>query len=796
MRGRLNRVGALYALGTALGLAGGVSAALQPLALEKAHGYFDGFVREGDELVCDAGTNRLARAGVSWHLDLRQTAAEPVTFTAEGRAEGRDEGSGGDFSLYIDVTYMDGDHLWGQQASFDSDPAAGWQTRQVTVFPSKPIRGLYVYLLQRNRPGRVRFRNPRWEVCAGQNPFDHRLQTRPLTIDKPCFLARDVAANGDFAPVEEALPGVKSTTSVRTAGDAAFYDVTLTETTARDRALTLVYACPIAAGSDWLADLRFREPLAGERMDVSSPDCGCGALSRWPFGAVDQQGRGFALGLDPTAPAFYRVVANAPARCLFIAFDLGLAPEQPTAHLRFCSFGFDGKLGFRGALERYQTLFPEANRVRIARQGVWMPFHAVSKVKGWEDFGFRFKEGAGETAWDDAHGLLTFRYTEPCTWWMPLAGDFKDQTVATAAAEAERLAAAGKNAAATGWKKSAFRNEKGAPVARLLDTPWCKGAVWSVNSAPGVGGDWVAKNGEPGFSARYAGESPKGVDGEYVDSAELYVTDTLDFDRSHFAGMTTPLCFARQSHRLGIYKGLIAYEYVRALAARVWPRRRFMMANATPSAWCWLAPYLDVLGTETDWNRGARWTPMSDGALLYRRAICGGKPYCFLMNTDFDRFPAELTEKFMQRALAYGMFPGFFSPDASTGHYFSRPELYERDRPLFKKYIPLCRLVAEAGWRPVNRLARVDRFSELGAHEDAGEGGSGADLIVAEQFGTEPGKRFVTLYNRSPQPRVVSLERLVPGEATRELVTETTLKWRNNHTLLDLPGETVRVLAF
>ena len=104
MRGRLNRVGALCALGTALGLAGGVSAALQPLALEKAHGYLDGFVREGDELVCDAGTNLLARAGVSWHLDLRQTAAEPVTFTAEGRAEGRDEGAGGDFSLYIDVT--------------------------------------------------------------------------------------------------------------------------------------------------------------------------------------------------------------------------------------------------------------------------------------------------------------------------------------------------------------------------------------------------------------------------------------------------------------------------------------------------------------------------------------------------------------------------------------------------------------------------------------------------------------------------------------------------------------------
>ena len=89
---------------------------------------------------------------------------------------------------------------------------------------------------------------------------------------------------------------------------------------------------------------------------------------------------------------------------------------------------------------------------------------------------------------------------------------------------------------------------------------------------------------------------------------------------------------------------------------------------------------------------------MSDADLLYRRALCYGKPYCFLMNTDFDKFGADYVEKYMKRVLAYGMFPGFFSADASTKHYFSNPALYERDRPLFKKYMPLCKAVAEAGW--------------------------------------------------------------------------------------------------
>jgi len=37
----------------------------------------------------------------------------------------------------------------------------------------------------------------------------------------------------------------------------------------------------------------------------------------------------------------------------------------------------------------------------------------ISKVKGWEDFGFAFKEGNDETGWDDQHGITTFRYTEP-----------------------------------------------------------------------------------------------------------------------------------------------------------------------------------------------------------------------------------------------------------------------------------------------------------------------------------------------------------------------------------------------
>lgn len=766
------------------------SVAMRP---EKAVGYVGGFVRDGDEFVCDNGTSNGVR-GVLWHLLLNQTRPDPLVVAAEGLAE--TEGDAGEFSLYLDVTYVDGDHLWGQKEAFSADPAAGWQSRSVTVFPSKPIKAAYVYLLNRDRSGRVRFRAPVWrtyDVGAVKT-----MDLCPVLMDStprvPCFLVRDVAENGGYLSIAPGEDECGLSVQVKCEkGDAGeVFDVVVAEKTGRDRAVTLLYAVPLPEGAvEWHENPRRSEEFAsGERMSVTAQPCGRGLLSRWPFGAVTVGGRGIALGMDPSAPAFYRVVANATSRQLFIAFDLGFAKERPSAHFRFCKFAFAGAERFRGALEAYWRLYPESVRVRCRRQGVWMPFHKISAVRGWEDFGFLFKEGDNEPAWDDAHGMLTFRYTEPCTWWMGMTG--KDgYSLADCAAEARRLAGqpnSGKMA--RGWAASRFLDERGRPVGKCLDTPWCKGAVWSVNSAPGIAGemtDWKAKNGEPEFSARFAKPFPQGLDGEYVDSAEMYVTAALDFDRAHFAGMDTPLCFSRSSFRPGVFKGLIGYEYVRALARRVHANGRLMMANSTPSQWCWLAPHLDVMGTETDWNGrsgGVRsWRPMCDEDMMYRRALCGGKPYCFLMNTDFDKFSYAMSEKFMQRSLAYGMFPGYFSANAATGHYFSRPELYDRDRPLFRKYVPLCKAVAEAGWQAVNRLWTSDNPS-----------------VVTEQFGVPgagAGDCFATVFNLSDRPQGATLRlRDLSVRPVAECVAGAAVSVKDGTLSLSLPPETVRVFRF
>ena len=148
----------------------------------------------------------------------------------------------------------------------------------------------------------------------------------------------------------------------------------------------------------------------------------CDFGAHWPFLAAAVDGKGIAIGFDPRRPAFARASLQANLRLLYAAFDVALVPEKKSARLGFVVFPFEAKDGFRGALEAYQKLFPEFNEVKQTKQGNWMAFRKISKVQGWEDFGFAIKEGNDETAWDDAHGITTYRYTEPSTWWMAIKG--------------------------------------------------------------------------------------------------------------------------------------------------------------------------------------------------------------------------------------------------------------------------------------------------------------------------------------------------------------------------------------
>ncbi len=649
-------------------------------------------------------------------------------------------GADSDYALYLDLVFADGTPLYGQSAGFSAG-THDWQRRDVFVFPEKPVKSVSFYLLFRNHAGKAFFRDAQLrqpKTPENASMFDG-VFVQPVLPPAEGFQVRDVALGSDFIGLQHEARGLTLESNRREEHGATFIDATLRDTTNTDRALTLLYALPVEGdGWCWQADPRRSENCAPRREYISASHTGVGAngrLSRYPFAAIVNEKRGLAIGIDLAFPAHFRTCFNASTHELFLAWDLGLTPEKAEARVRFCYFSFEGRSGFRAALAKYYELFPEQFRCRIPRQGLWMPFAKISAVEGWEDFGFRFKEGTDEAAWDNAHDILTFRYTEPMTWWMAMPKSMP-RTLGAALAEAQRLANDANDVGAKAFLSSGYHDLNGHFSAKLLGTPWCDGAVWSVNSMPGIDGevsDFKNKWNAALRESLYGGKRTAALDGEYIDSSEGYVTEALDFRRAHFAAANTPLTFSSDSHRPGIFRGLIAFEYIRALARDVHALGKFSMANGTPSQICFLAPLLDVLGTETDWNPNGIWRPMSDAELLYRRALCKGKPYCFLMNTRFENLSHERVDTYMQRSLAYGMFPGFFSADAATKPYFTRPELYNRDRDLFKQYVPLCQRIAEAGWEPLTRAKSNDEH------------------VYVERFG----EKFLTVFNDSTQTALV-----------------------------------------
>jgi len=556
----------------------------------------EGFQREGDLFVCRNGDDAKVQRGVTQTVVLNQAQPEPIVAVAWSKADAVGGSPDSNYSLYLDLVFTDGTSLWGQIARFATG-THDWQRRQVVVLPEKPVQSVSFHMLLRGHAGTAWFRDPELRVVKtpeGACMFDGV----PVVLRGDAaegFQVRDVAAGSDFVRIEGRdakyeKVGVMTgeALDLRLIWDRApvrlpdgtivenenLVDLKVFSTTKKDRAITLLFAVPLEGRRlRWLDDPRQssvvdpgREYMNAGRFRVGAN----GRLSRYPLAAVADDQHGTALAIDPSAPAFFRIGYNAGTGELFLAYDIGLTPEKPQAHVRFIRFNFDAAWGFRGALARYYELFPQCFHCRTPEQGLWMPFAKISRVEGWEDFGFKFKEGNNETEWDDEHGITTFRYTEPMTWWMRMPTEMP-RTLEAALAEAKRLADQKDDPRAKALFASGYHNESGEFAARL---------VWSMNSMPGIPGevtDFKNKWNPALRNQLYGSERSGDLDGEYVDSSEGYVTDELDFRRDHFAAADRPLTFSPQSNKPAIFRGLIAFEYVREIARDVHRMDKLMM---------------------------------------------------------------------------------------------------------------------------------------------------------------------------------------------------------------------------
>ncbi len=781
---------------------------------------------------CRATEN--AQGGVGQTLHLDQTVPAPVFVHAWSKADDVTGRPDPHYSVYLDVYFSEGEPLYGQHAPFDTG-THGWQQRSVLVIPQRPIARMNVYCLFRNHAGRAWFDDVQAHEMTGTNVtvfdgvpvttlpsrhvgeegrmyrtensltlgYDHEggrvsalhvgdtdLQAQGVPSG---FLVRDVAADSDFFGFPKGgctELGLKLVAEFSEHPDHIGASGTVTDTSGADRAVTLVFALPVdAQGWTWHDDVRHRRTVEGSLEYMNAVNIGTGAtglMSLYPWGAITDPDSGLALGLDMSSPAQYRIGYNASTRQCFIAYDFGLSRETRnfpgSASFRFVIYRVDPAWGFRSATRKFYSIFPEHIVCRSKEQGSWMPFTDVSTVEGWQDFGFRYHEGNNNVPFDDQAGILSFRYTEPSTWWMRMPKDVPRTEEGVMAHLKARLRSGDKavrrQAQAAGV--SASHDSSGRLQYLVRNTPWCDGAVFSLNPNPFIPGESEARlYWNDDVKRRLYGPAAKGTqDGEYLDSLEAYVTATENFSREHFRYVTLPLTFSKDSKKPVIHKILSVYEFTRWLSEDLHGMRKFLFANAVPHRFAFLCAWLDIMGTETNWLRNGDWQPPADGWFLFKRTMCYQKPYLLLMNTRFDPFTPDLVEKYFQRSLFYGIYPSMFSHNASEDPYWKNPKWYNRDRHLFRRYIPLVKRVAEAGWEPVTYAS------------------SSNPKVYVERFGPDAkGNLYLTLLNDSGerQQTVIHVSSQPLGVANvpqaEDLVSSARLAARGTADGLEIPTE-------
>jgi hypothetical protein len=707
-------------------------------------------------LVCEAPAAGGWR-GASQTLALNRTNSVPITIRGWSRAQDVTGNTDNDYSLYVDIVHTDGTPLWGQTGNFRTG-THDWEPAVFTIYPAKPVRSLSLYCLFRGpHAGKVwfddvaieevrtsgpvvLFQGSPMELVSDTNTLPPATTTAvtgdglrlgmagqrvvSLEVDNRAlmapvfggFMARDVERDSDVCLFQDgACPelDLRLDASVRAQSNHILIEGRVTDSARRDRAVMLLFALPIeAAGWQWHLDLHQARPILGrdEFSQTTAVDAGStGTMSIYPLAALNDGRTGLALGIDMGCPNLYRLVYHAGTRQFFVACDFGLVPDSDrspgAADFRFVLFRFDPKWGWRAAWAKLQHIFPDYFTVRSKNQGIWMPFTDISRVEGWQDFGFRYQEGAPNIRFDDQHGILSFRYTEPMTWWMPMTAQ-QPRTMAQALEVRDALAQgppSDRQRMAMITQSAAMFDARGQPLLKFIDAPWSTGAVWSLNPNPFLPASPNAATvywNDAIKAQMYRDPPPAGQDGEYLDSLEGYVTAELNFKRDHFRWTSVPLAFTRDTRQPALFKGLAVYEFTRWISEDVHRLGRLVFANGVPYRFSFLCPWLDVLGTETDWFQGKTYQPASHTQMAYWRTLAGAKPYLLLMNTDFEAL-GPYVEKYFQRCLIYGFYPSMFSHNASENPYWRKPAWYNRDRPLFLKYMPIIRRVAEAGWQPV-----------------------------------------------------------------------------------------------
>lgn len=536
--------------------------------------------------------------------------------------------------------------------------------------------------------------------------------------------------------------------------DAIRIQATVSNLISSDRAISLYFALPVAMDAGyWWNSPRDRVAVTQAVESAAFSDLELGArnlVSQYPLATVAATSA-LTLAVPPDQYRPFRLAYNRSTHQFFAAFDVGLSsvptnfPQTATAELWL--YRSDPAWGLRSGLAGFYQRFPTAYARTFTNEGIWVAFADISTITNISDFGIGYHEIGYNPTFvksDDTQGIPSFRYvSEPWSYWMTMPTNIANTDYTAVYNYLLSQNALGIKAA-TATLSSGLRDPNDQLEFFPAAQPWCPyGAAFSVNPSPGIADPLygVTKfNNEWNSTVRDVYNHPENgiLDGEYIDSF-CAAALAADYSPNHLRSTSFPLTYTRDNPALMTPLIFGTCEMARAIGTDVHALGKPIIANSVFPSWPMLPigiGLFDFAGTEMNcFDDAGNFVPPADSVLLYARALSGERPYGYLLNTDFTKVSSSEMESFLRLCAVYAIYPSAFSADAASNNYFEQPALYERDRPLFKKYVPMIRALSLAGWRPVTD-ATVDNSA-----------------VGIESYGTQvvTGQRYLTVRNFASQ---------------------------------------------
>lgn len=519
----------------------------------------------------------------------------------------------------------------------------------------------------------------------------------------------------------------------------------------KHRALQIRYILPIdLQGWTWHDDgRRFRLINRTEKMYENSIPVASSCISRYPFTSVTKGKTGLSLAV-PMDPLRIQNLLYTVGQGYMSTMDVGLSPltkklGEGKASLSLLIYTHDGEWGFRAAAQKYYEIFPNYFLKRAQREGVWFYVVPPRSIPYIEDFGLTFYEGGpfneSDTAFAREKGIYILPYTEP---WgarqvFPKAINKEDLPPYE-----ERLAQLKKWAEDRDSPDKLLRGPRWEIAQAILNSlPYDKygRAPFSVDKY-GAWAHWWRTMTNPHLPKPNRGETCwryeiepvlPSSDGIYLDSVTLWLANFLNFREEHYPSAETPLLFDPLSGRPAMLGMASHYEFMKWLADKLHAQGKLVHMNIFAETYRFCAHLADVLGSEVGSSGRKRNLAdvESDECSLLRRMLAYQKPTSNLLQEGNYTTPVpELSQAEVEQYIKHQMFYGFYPGIATIGgedkpgyigwkRYFGMPAQYERDRALFKKYIPLIKQLCAAGWEPVtlaktsNEYVFIERYGSL-----------------------------------------------------------------------------------